>query len=480
MGKLRIPVMVVLFASAALVEAFRLSSLSSLANCDIWWHLSSGLWILQNHSFPHGGVFSQASGQAWNASSWSYEVLLALAYKVLGLRAIPFFLMCLRTGLAVVTFLLAGGRRERFWPAVGLSAITQYVLGAVPPGPVYFSVLFFALELLLLLEARRTGSVRLLWWLVPLFLVWVNVHEQFVYGVAVLLVFLAALAIGKSPEAPGWNVARAGMITGACIVATVCTPYLWGPYAVFLRTTFSSANTYLPEFQALGFRQAQDYLLLLLAMAACLGLGLQRSRDVFQIGLLAACLGLSFYARRDLWLVALAAVAVIGNALAPTPAEASAAKEQVEFRLQSLVAAGAAFTLVLIAAAVLVPRGREALLAKAGVNYPVAASDYVRGHRLAQPLFNAYEWGGFLTWYLPEYPVAIDSRADLYGGDAIAEYSKVMNAEVRYTEYPALADAQTIVLPKNANMAAALASVPRFRVAYSDDVAVVLSRSDAP
>jgi hypothetical protein len=521
--------MVVLFSSAALVEAFRLTSLSSLTNCDIWWHLSSGLWILQNHAFPRNGLFSQASGQAWSASSWGYDVLLATAYKALGLRAIPFFLMCFRVGLAVLTFLLAGGMRGRFWPAVGLSATAQYVLGAVPPGPAYFSILLSAIELLLLMETRRRGSVCFLWWLAPLFLAWTNLHVQFVYGVVVLLLFLSALAIEKSSdlaEVQGLSLAGAAKVIGVAIVATVFTPYLWGPYGEFFRTALSSGNRYLPEFEALGFRQAQDYLLLLLGMSAFLALGLRRSRDVFQIALLGGCLGLSFYARRDIWLVAVASLAVIGNVLA---SESAADSEKEEAKGESrelvgvaqevapaisslpqrlkpqssggsygtsgtralpktrrsdafsiLIAAGCALGVVVFVFGVRMPRGQEALLAKAGVGYPVAACDYVRGHRLAQPLFNAYEWGGFLTWYLPEYPVAIDSRADLYGGDAIAAYSNVMNAEVRFTEYPALANAQTIVLPKNANMAVALASVPRFQVAYSDDVAVVLSRRDEP
>jgi len=54
-----------------------------------------------------------------------------------------------------------------------------------------------------------------------------------------------------------------------------------------------------------------------------------------------------------------------------------------------------------------------------------------------------------------------------------------MNADVPYREYPAVADAQTILLPKNSIMAAGLSSVPIFKVAYSDEVAIVLTRKDA-
>ena len=58
----------------------------------------------------------------------------------------------------MVTFLLAGGVRGRFWLAFALSAVAQYILGAIPPGPGYFSALLFGIGLLLLREARRSGS----------------------------------------------------------------------------------------------------------------------------------------------------------------------------------------------------------------------------------------------------------------------------------------------------------------------------------
>jgi len=482
MAKLRIPAMVLLFVSAALIEVFRLWSLSALTNADVWWHLSSGLWILRHRAFPHNGLFSQSSSLPWIASSWGYDLLLAVAYKLVGLRAIPLLLIFFRAGLAVVTFLLAGGLRGKFWLAVGLSAVAQYILSAMPPGPGYLSTLLFGIELLLLLEARRTGSYRPFLWLPLLLLLWANLHVQFVYGVLLLLLFVGTVACERWLRVPSERPLDLGTvlkIAGISLVATVLTPYFYRPYGVFFATTFSSANQYLPEFRALGFRQPQDYVLLLLAMSAFLTLGLRRSRDMFQIGLLFGSLAVSFYAQRDIWLVALASLAVIGEAVAEARTSVvTSASEKPSLPREVWIAACAAVAILIVVAFVRLPRTREALVAKAGASYPVAACNYIREHRLAQPLFNAYEWGGFLTWYLPEYPVAIDGRTDLYGGDTVAEYSKVMNADVPYTEYPAVAGAQTILLPKNTIMAAGLSSVPIFKVAYSDDVAIVLTRRD--
>ncbi len=468
-----------LFSGFALAEAVRCSSLSSLPSADTWWHLSSGLWILHNHALPHTGIFSQASDTPWIAASWTYDLKLAIFYQLTGLRAVPIFAMGFKAFLAVVTFLLAGGHRGRFWPAVALSLVAQYILAAAPPTPAYGSILLLGVELLLLLESRRSGSPRLLFWLPPLFLVWANLDVHFVYGLMLLGLFLASLPLESVVSTSASSLltpAKVASPIAVSILATFITPFFYRPYGVFFSTIFSAANTYLPDYKAPGFRQSQDYILLLLAMSAFLALGLRRSRDLFLITLLAICAGLSFHAQRDVWLVVLAAVAVIGEMLMTRVLAADSTRAD-SMPLRDLLTAGAlAFAVLIAAAALVLPRSSEVLLAKAAQSYPVAAANYIREHKLPQPLFNAFEWGGFLTWYLPEYPVAIDGRTDLYGDEFIIQYSKVMNAEVRYTDFPALANARTIVLPRSAIMAEALNTVPGYKVAYSDGVALVLEK----
>jgi hypothetical protein len=61
-------------------------------------------------------------------------------------------------------------------------------------------------------------------------------------------------------------------------------------------------------------------------------------------------------------------------------------------------------------------------------NYPAAAVKWIQTHHPAGRLFNSYNWGGYLLWTLPEYPVFIDGRADLYGNDLIRQWHDVVNA----------------------------------------------------
>lgn len=484
-GALASLVLIPLFVAAPPWELLRGTSLTSIINGDFWWHLRTGIAILQRHSFPHDGWFSQSAAMPWMASSWLYDVAVALGYSVFDLRFVPLLAVTCKLALAIVTFVLAGELSGRFWTAVGFSAIVQVLLFKLQPIPVYCSVLAFALELILLLKFRSTGSGRPLYFLPLLFLFWANLDPYFVYGIVALLLFALTCAVEQGARREGirWlpphqgsppRLAVVGVPTIASVLATCLTPYGWGAYSSFCAFATGTANQRLPDFQSLRFRSPQDYLLLLLVMSAFLALGLRRSRDPFQIGLLVLCTIAAFHAQRDLWLVAIASVAIIANAVSAVEGVARQESSAMPYA-RLLVPAGVSLVVLFAIFAVRVP-DRQALLAKIGEAYPVGAADYIREQQLPAPLFNTFPWGGFLTWYLPEYPVAIDSRIDLYGPELNAQYVKAMNFEAHYSTFAPLNQAGTILLEKNSTMAKALATVPAFRTVYSDNVAVVLVR----
>src|SRR5664279_75210 len=219
-----------LFAVAGFHESIRQHSLNSIATGDFWWHLRTGLGILETHALPHTGLYSQSSALPWMASSWFYDVLVALGFKLLDLRFVAVLAIALKTALAALTFFLAGGLRGRFWSAIVLSAAAQYTLGAMPPLPLYCSVLEFAVELILLMDCRATGNVRRLYWLPLLFLLWANIDVQFVIGIFVLLLFAVVTLIERwgaraqiawldRTSSPPLN--PLGIVTAAALLATV-------------------------------------------------------------------------------------------------------------------------------------------------------------------------------------------------------------------------------------------------------------------
>src|SRR5579872_3195065 len=125
----RVPALVLLLSIGFHYEA---RNQTAFGDYDIWFHLSTGNWILEHHALPHNGLYTQYSARPWMAYSWGFELIAATLYKMLGLRALPVLLMVLNLALGVIFFRLALGRNslgdsrsgspQYFWAAVLLSA----------------------------------------------------------------------------------------------------------------------------------------------------------------------------------------------------------------------------------------------------------------------------------------------------------------------------------------------------------------------
>jgi hypothetical protein len=57
--------------------------------------------------------------------------------------------------------------------------------------------------------------------------------------------------------------------------------------------------------------------------------------------------------------------------------------------------------------------------------FPVEAVAWIKEDRPPGQLFNAYNWGGYLLWNLPQYPVFVDGRTDLYNDELLGEYLRM-------------------------------------------------------
>ncbi len=467
------------FTVAAVYEA---THLVALGDNDVWSHLRTGLWILQNHTVPRSGLFSQSISLTWIDSSWGFDVLTASVYRLFGLAGLPILLLLFQVAVAIALFRLARNASGSLWPAMILGALAQCCIVPLQLRPSLCSAVLLSVELTLLLRSRRAGDARQLFWLPPIFLLWVNLDRQFSYGMVVLALFCLATIVeylcsrsGRiwfETGLPAMDSAKLTLVTGASVLATFFSPYTYHlPASVWQSATDSLADRYFRELHAMRFRQPQDYLVMLLAMTAFFALGRRRSRDLFLVSLLVVSTVISFRLQRDAWLVVVASVAVIGNALRSNEVPESSGRHILGWEL----ATGVATVLVLAAVSLHLPR-TETLMSKISENFPVRASAYISQNHLPQPIFNTYQWGGFLTWYLPGYPVSIDGRADLYGDDVNIAYFKMIQAEIPLQSDPHFVRAQTILLEANSPIAEALSSLPGFRLAYKDDQAAVVVR----
>lgn len=475
--------MLVLAGLLTAVAARALLLKFSVLDLDVWWHLKVGDWIVEHHSFPHTGILSRtAADRPWAAYSWGYEVLLSRAYAWFGLVGVGVFGTLLTLAVAYAVYWMVRRLSGKFWLACILATVTcSAFLFSLMPRPVFLSMILFAVTPTLLLEAQRTGRTKLLYWLPLVFLIWANCHIQFVYGIFVVGLFTGvhlllqiAAHLGVVPDfaQPSTLPARKlVLIFVACVAATCIGPYSYHLYAiVFAYASSTFPYTFIREFQALNFRAVSHYVELLLAGAAFFTLGRQKRVDLFKLALLTVASVVAFRTMRDSWFLCMAAAACIadswGAEIEPEPSET----------LSQKAALAAALAVLLFLVARNVDFNTRSLDAAMSSVFPVKAVNFLRQNPQPGPLYNTFDWGGFLTWYMPDYPVAIDGRTDLYGDELDTLFFKTQQGDASYVDDPYLNEAKVVLLSKKVPLASVLLSDPRFSLIFQDSLAVVFVR----
>jgi hypothetical protein len=450
---------------------------------DIWWHLKVGDWILQHRGFPHTGIFSRtAADRPWVAYSWAYEVLLSLAYKFFGLVGIGLFGVLLTVAVAYAVYWMLRRLSGRFWIAWLLAGIAcSAFLFTLMPRPVFFSMILFTVTLTLILEARRSGCAQQLYWLPLIFLLWANIHIQFVYGLFVVGLSLAVSVLeylagsrgiaGNYFLPPRLSVKTLAGIFVACTLATCIGPYSFHLYRVILE--YSKAQlpySMIRELQPLNFRYGVHYAQLLLACAGFYAVGWRKKGDLFKLSLLIFASVVAFRTMRDAWFICAVAAACIADSGMETMVN-EAAESVLE---KAGLAAAVALALLLFARNVdFNSRGLDAAISS---QFPVNAVNFMRRNPPPGPLYNSLDWGGFLIWYMPNYEVAIDGRNDLYGDKLDGQFFSSEIGKKTYINDPYLNESGVVLLQRRVPLANILLSDARFRVIYQDQLAMVFVR----
>jgi hypothetical protein len=238
-----------------------------------------------------------------------------------------------------------------------------------------------------------------------------------------------------------------------------------------------------PELKSMNFRTPGHYVLMLLAMFAFFAVGRQQAKDLFKAMLLAVGASIGFAFQREAWVIAVVSVAILGDVFFP----AGGRPDELPHSPKPALWVVAAIVLIVLAvSASRIPSSTETLLEVTAQKLPVRACDFIRQNHLPAPIFNELSWGGFLTWYLPDYPVSVDDRHELYGEESLKSYYQVATGRRLSSGYSALSSAHTFILSTENGLvripqmypnpkAVFEEAFPGFHEIYHDDLAVVWS-----
>ncbi len=108
-------------------------------------------------------------------------------------------------------------------------------------------------------------------------------------------------------------------------------------------------------------------------------------------------------------------------------------------------------------------------------SYPVKAIDWIRTNRPAGPMLNEYNWGGYLTWFLRDYPVFVDGRTDLYGDDVLGQWITAVQAGKGWQAILDQWKIKLVLIEPGRPLALELPQAG-WKLLYQDDQAVVFGR----
>lgn len=204
-----------------------------LLDPDTFWHTQAGEKILSSGSVLHADPFCfNPPNRPWVLYEWLAECLMALMHRIDGLDTLVLGAATLLAGLYtwVAHRLIRAGVH---WLPVGF--LIMLVVGASAshfhPRPHLATLVFLGVTFAWLcdFEAGRIGLSRL-FWLLPIYVVWSNLHGGMLGGLAMLIAAGGGwlgywLFRREAPLKSGRGVLEFGLLILACGLTSLVNPY---------------------------------------------------------------------------------------------------------------------------------------------------------------------------------------------------------------------------------------------------------------
>jgi hypothetical protein len=448
------------FATRVLLVVATALAAVSVVQTDFWWLLRAGHDIWHTGRVPLVDHYSYtANGHYWSNHEWLWE---AGAYALHWIGGMP-----------LVMLLVAGTVFSTLWVLLRLTRASGYVVPLVlvltvplvsvswTTRPQVTSMMLFAITMLLLARERYLM-------LPVVFLVWANLHAQVVMGGVLLVVATATAGIRwlrSRSAAERTRLFRLALGTGAAAVATLANPLGTGLWSYVLGANGRPGQQAIAEWHnAFELNAAVFWFWAIVAVVGTVGVRNHDRLSTWEaqvpVAAALAMLPLSILAVRNIPFFVVAVTPLLMTVL--------------EFRSRQHVGVVPRARRVLAAATALAAAAVFAAwaLLPTGLGWrpvPADLADAVRncpGH-----MFNGYDTGAALIWWVPEVKVFVDNRQDPYPA-AVIDASMGLSQSA-YPRTFARYDIGCALLPRTSALVPALQR-DRWTTTYEDADSVVL------
>jgi hypothetical protein len=464
---------------------------------DLWGHIYFGQVVLREHRVVlHDAVSYSAFGQLYRNHEWLTELLMALIYNhwgIIGLKLWKF--ACVAATLVCVALALAETGANRSVQSNVLGVVAIAIMPQMQFRPQLYTFIFAAALLALLARHNYRGRAPL-WLVVPIMILWANLHGGFAIGIAMLGAYAGVAGLQDLIAGAGFaRPFKLALMVLAGTLATLLTPwgiglwYLVG-HALFASNIHVIIVDWMPLTAALTRQWHSNHLGvifyacvigLMVGFAVTFALTPRRGRDLPLVAIAAMMSWAAFSAVRNMPLAAIAcAVPLARHAeLLAVRWRKVSAEEGGSPAVSGGVQAGALLPVGVALVLVLVLGLFSPRLAQ-DHPYPAGAVAYLREHRLSGNVLGDFGWGQYLIWHLaPDSKVFIDGRYDTVFP------TKVINDYLRfYFDWPGAAAVLSayphdfVLIPPNAPAYALMSRTRGWKLVYRDADSCLFARAD--
>ena len=468
------------------ILAFILSGKGNLlGDADTGYHIRAGEYIIDNFKVPSHDLFSHITPPLeWTAHEWLSEVILAMIHRASGLTGVVVAFALLIAFIHVILM--------RFLRSSGSTIIVAACIVALAAGasiihwlarPHIFSLLLI-LFWYIILDTYQYQKKNCLYLLLPLMLLWVNLHGGFIAGFMLLAVYIAGnvlMAIFRKDERQDiiGKIKTLSIYFILCLLMTLLNPK---GYEILLFPFKLISNTFImdhvSEFLSPNFHTDLRFEYMLLLMILVFGVSVLRLNAI-EIMLVLVFTHMSLYSARYIPLYAIILSPILGRQIDNllhefrerrlikrilVISERTAKTDSIaKFNLWTITT-GIVLTIMVFTGQLLYEFDKEKL--------PVDAVRFIQEEKIVGNMFNNDEFGDYIIYAAwPQYKVFFDGRSDMYGTERLKEYFHIVRLDPGWDDVLKKNNINWIIFNTKSPLSSFLLERSDWKLIYSDKVA---------
>lgn len=448
---------------------------------DLPRHMAIGRYVLAGHLPPVNDIFSHTvPGAPFAPHKWLSGVLFYLAYLIFDERG-----MLIISAIALATTFTIIYTQTVELTKLRLPTLLLVAWGAILTSlhwivrPHIFTMLLFAVWLVLTDKLARGEKLRL--WIFPaVMFLWNNIHGEYIAGFLISAAYLGGLAWDywrTKEKSILENGKRLGIASGLAALVTLLNPIslrAWGTVTSWLGNQYLMSHTeetLPPDFTEPKFMVLLAFMLLSIILVA----QKRKALSTGQLFTLAGFSAMALLSARNIHFYGVAAPyllapTVTGLLAIPLVKKYEGLFADIEGRLKGAI--WPCITVIMgIAMLAVTPLGQAQNFSPAV--FPVQAVEWLKNHPQQGEMFNSFDWGGYLSFTLPEKKVFVDSQGDVYGEAFLRKYEQLITLAPGWQGILEEYHVRWALVPSQWPLVGALASEGWLEV-YRDKTSVIL------